>query len=109
MLSILQNIGLPETLVIIVVAILVFGRRLPEVAARAAVQVQRARRAMSDLRRETGIDAELREGRERLGAAAGSDLDREADRLGELLELRESLDANVNADLVLARLLGTFR
>lgn len=58
-----QNIGLPETILIGVLAILIFGRRLPEVAAKAAVQVQRFRRGLADLRRETGIDAEIRAAR----------------------------------------------
>lgn len=60
MVGFIHNIGLPETILVAVVAILVFGKRLPEVAVRAAVQVQKMRRALADLRRETGIDAEIR-------------------------------------------------
>jgi len=60
MIGFVHNIGLPETLLVVVIAILVFGKRLPEVAVRGAVQVQKLRRAMADLRRETGIDAEIR-------------------------------------------------
>jgi Sec-independent protein translocase protein TatA len=59
----IQNINPTELLLIAVVAILVFGRRLPEVAGQAASHVQRARRAFNDLRRETGIDDEIREAR----------------------------------------------
>ena len=45
---------------IAVVAVVVFGRRLPEVAGKAFVQLRRLRQSMNDLRRETGIDRELR-------------------------------------------------
>lgn len=69
MIAFFQNIGLPETIVIAVLAILIFGRRLPEVAARAAVQVQRMRRGLADLRRETGIDAEMRAARRAIEGA----------------------------------------
>jgi Sec-independent protein translocase protein TatA len=48
-----------EILVIIVVAILVFGQRLPQVAGEAAATLQRVKRSLSDLRRETGIDQEI--------------------------------------------------
>lgn len=63
MLGFIQNINPTELLLIAIVAILVFGRRLPEVAGQAAAHVQRARRAFNDLRRETGIDTEIREAR----------------------------------------------
>lgn len=63
MLAFIQNINPTELVLIAVVAILVFGRRLPEVAGRAAAHAQRARRAFNDLRRDSGIDDELREAR----------------------------------------------
>jgi Sec-independent protein translocase protein TatA len=53
------NLGPSEIVVIAVVAILVFGARLPEVAAQAASVVMRMRRSLADLRRETGLDAEI--------------------------------------------------
>jgi Sec-independent protein translocase protein TatA len=52
-----------EVLVIAVVAILVFGDRLPTVAAEAANFVAKMRRSLADLRRETGIDREFAEAR----------------------------------------------
>ena len=55
------GLSLAETIVIGVVALLVFGHRLPEVAMQCAVQMQRLRRSLSDLRRESGVDRELRE------------------------------------------------
>jgi TatA/E family protein of Tat protein translocase len=48
-----------EILVILVVAILVFGPRLPQVAGETAATLQRFKRTLSDLRRETGIDQEI--------------------------------------------------
>lgn len=63
-LAFLTNINPTELVVIAVVAVLIFGRRLPEVAGRAAGHVQRARRALSDLKRESGLDEELRTARE---------------------------------------------
>lgn len=54
------NLDLTEVVVVLVVAIIVFGRNLPRVAARAAVQFGRARRSMQTLWRETGIEDEIR-------------------------------------------------
>ena len=49
-----------ETLVIAVVAILVFGNRLPEVAVRCVRWIQGVRGSLDQLRRETGLDEEIR-------------------------------------------------
>ncbi len=59
MLSIL-NLGLPEMAMIAGIAVIVFGRRLPEVAAQAYRQIVRLRQSLETLRRETGIDREMR-------------------------------------------------
>jgi sec-independent protein translocase protein TatA len=63
-LALIGNLSLLELLLIGVVAVLVFGRRLPEVAGQAAGQVMRAKRALTNLRRESGIDDELRRARD---------------------------------------------
>ncbi len=63
-LAFLTNINPTELVVIVVVAILIFGRRLPEVAGRAAGHLQRARQALGELKRESGLDEELRTARE---------------------------------------------
>jgi Sec-independent protein translocase protein TatA len=57
------NLGVSEILLIAVIAILVFGRNLPSAAVRAASTLQNLRRSLADLRRETGIDEELRRAR----------------------------------------------
>ncbi|HTF89180.1 MAG TPA: hypothetical protein VK843_12275 [Planctomycetota bacterium] len=50
-----------EIIVIVVVAILVFGERLPQVAAEFAGWLMKLRRSLTDLRRESGIDREISE------------------------------------------------
>ncbi|MBM3988045.1 MAG: twin-arginine translocase TatA/TatE family subunit [Planctomycetes bacterium] len=55
----LFGLSFAELVVIFVVAILVFGQRLPRVAGETAATLQRVRRSLSDLRRETGIDHEI--------------------------------------------------
>jgi Sec-independent protein translocase protein TatA len=61
MLALIGNLSLGETIVIAVLAILIFGDRLPQVAARAYGQIRKLRRTVDDVRRETGIDRELRQ------------------------------------------------
>lgn len=76
MLAFVFNFGTLEILCVAVVAVLVFGRKLPEVAVQAAQVVQKLRRAMTDLRRETGIDEELRRARRTIDEAVPRDLRR---------------------------------
>lgn len=49
-----------ELLVVAAAALMVFGSRLPEVALRAVAHVMRARRAVSKMWRDTGLEEELR-------------------------------------------------
>ena len=74
------NLGLTEMLLILVVAILVFGRNLPTVAVQAAATVQKMRRSLVDLRREAGIDEELRRARREFEQAVPRDLPRLVER-----------------------------
>lgn len=60
MLAFIGNLSPLEIVVVAVLAILIFGKRLPEVAGRAMYQLRRMRQSMEDLRRETGIDSEFR-------------------------------------------------
>src|SRR5690349_6914603 len=55
------NLGATEIVVILVVAILIFGPRLPQVAAEAAGWVMKLKRSLNDLRRDSGIDREISE------------------------------------------------
>jgi Sec-independent protein translocase protein TatA len=61
MLAFLENLSLTEIGIVIVVAVMVFGGKLPEAAGQAAAQLQKLRRQLTDLKRETGIDKELAE------------------------------------------------
>ena len=63
MLAFITNLSFGEVFAILVVAVLIFGRRLPEVAARGAVHMQRLRRGMQEFRRESGFDEEIRKAR----------------------------------------------
>lgn len=66
MIAFINNLSFGETLVIGVLAILFFGRRLPEVAAQAGAKLQDLKRSMNDLRRDIGLDEQLREAQERM-------------------------------------------
>ena len=59
MLAFLWNLGMQETLIIAVVAVLVFGKRLPQVAGEAMRALAKVRRQLDDLRRESGIEREM--------------------------------------------------
>jgi len=65
----LLNLSPVEIAIIAIAAIVVFGRRLPQVAGQAAGAVQRLRRSLDDLRRETGIDREIQEARRAVESA----------------------------------------
>jgi Sec-independent protein translocase protein TatA len=60
MLALIGNLDGGELVIIVVVAVLIFGRRLPEVAGQAAGMVGRLRRTLESLWQETGIDHEVR-------------------------------------------------
>lgn len=61
MLAFLGNLGMFEMLVVAVVAILIFGKNLPQAASKAYLQVRKLRNAVDDIRRESGIDREIRD------------------------------------------------
>lgn len=65
-LALLGNLGLGETVLVVLLAVLVFGRRLPEVVVQGVRTLHKVKRSLEDLRRETGVDAELREMRRTL-------------------------------------------
>lgn len=74
----LLNLGMFEIGLILVVAILVFGRDLPSAAVQAAATLQKLRRSLADMRRETGIDDELRRARREFEQAVPRDAARAA-------------------------------
>ncbi|MBL8803810.1 MAG: twin-arginine translocase TatA/TatE family subunit [Planctomycetes bacterium] len=70
-----------ELLVIGIVAIMVFGGRLPQVAGEVAATVQKLRRSLNDLRRDSGIDREIANARREFEQGVAKPL-READLAG---------------------------
>ncbi|MCA8978673.1 MAG: hypothetical protein H6831_12105 [Planctomycetes bacterium] len=60
MLALIFNAGWMELLLVAVISVMVFGRDLPHVAAKAFVHLQRLRRAVQQVWRETGISQEMR-------------------------------------------------
>lgn len=60
MLALIGNLGPGESLAVIVVMILVFGGRLPDVARDIMRGVAKLRRSMDDLRREIDLDGDIR-------------------------------------------------
>lgn len=61
MLALFGNISGLEVGLILLLAVMIFGRRLPEVASRVYTQFRRFREGVDRFRRDTGIDREMRE------------------------------------------------
>jgi Sec-independent protein translocase protein TatA len=59
-LAIFGDFAFTELLLVAAVALMVFGKRLPEVAVRAAAHLTRLRRSLTQMWREAGIEDELR-------------------------------------------------
>lgn len=70
------GLGPSEIVVIVVAAILIFGPRLPQVAAEAAGWIMKLKRSLGDLRRESGIDREFSEVRRQVENAIPRDVRR---------------------------------
>ena len=60
MLAFFTDVSFAEILLVGAVALIIFGRRLPEVAMRAGAQFVRLRRQLSTVWRQTGLEEELR-------------------------------------------------
>ena len=60
MFALFGDFAFTELLLVAAVALMVFGKRLPEVAMRAAAQLTRLRRTVTQMWREAGIEEELR-------------------------------------------------
>ena len=85
MIAFLDNLALPELFLAAIVAVMVFGRRLPQVLAKVFVQVQRARRGVSQVWRETGIGQEMRSLQRELDESM-------PEKVSPLSEVRRSVD-----------------
>jgi Sec-independent protein translocase protein TatA len=58
--AIFEDVGLSEILVLGIAGVLLFGKRLPEVASQAGAQLVKFRRALQQVKAESGIDQEVR-------------------------------------------------
>lgn len=57
----LSSLSVGEVLAIAILAVVIFGKDLPSVLTEVARHIAKLRRAVTDLKRETGIDQELRD------------------------------------------------
>jgi len=97
MIALIGNFDVMELLLIGSVALLVFGKRLPEVAVRGAAQLVRLRRSVTRMWREAGLEEELRRvrreiDRETSTLPSAGDLARESDWRPEVQSDIDSLD-----------------
>ena len=90
MLGIIGNLHMMELLVIALAALMIFGRRLPEVALRGAAQIVRLRRSVTKMWREAGLEEELRKVRR--------DIDREVDQVQRSLPSLTTQEEDVDDD-----------
>ncbi|MBK7878764.1 MAG: hypothetical protein IPJ77_24155 [Planctomycetes bacterium] len=60
-LALIGNLDTTELIVVVIAAVLVFGRRLPQVAAQAGAQVGKLRRQLDAAWKDSGVDKEVRE------------------------------------------------
>jgi Sec-independent protein translocase protein TatA len=59
-LALIGNLDTAELVIVMVVAVLIFGKQLPQVAAQAGSQLVKLRRSLDAAWRETGMDDEIR-------------------------------------------------
>ena len=74
MFAFFDNLGGTELLIVLVVALLVFGKRLPQVAGDAARQMAKIRRSLDEAWRDTGMEKEIQQVRRDLETAIPRDL-----------------------------------
>jgi Sec-independent protein translocase protein TatA len=70
----IDNLGGTELLIVLVAALLVFGKRLPQVAGDAARQMAKLRRSLDEAWRDTGMEKEIQQVRRDLETAIPRDL-----------------------------------
>jgi Sec-independent protein translocase protein TatA len=58
--ALIGNLNLVEIAIIMAAAVMIFGRNLPRVVAEVLTHLAKAKRAMRDMWRETGIEQEMR-------------------------------------------------
>ena len=98
-LALIGNLDTSELVIVMLVAILIFGRRLPQVAAQAGRQVVKLRRSLDSAWRDTGMEREIREVQRTLEEAIPRNLS-----IGEMARLASAeMDKRVRANEGAAR------
>jgi Sec-independent protein translocase protein TatA len=98
-LALIDNLGGVELLIVFVAALLVFGKRLPEVAGQAGKHIVKLRRSFDSAWKDTGIDREIRQVQRDLDQAIPRDLS-----IGDMARLAsEEMDKRVKANQEEAR------
>jgi Sec-independent protein translocase protein TatA len=99
MLAFLDNLGGTELLIVMVVGLLVFGKKLPQVAGDAAKQLVKLRRSLDEAWRDTGMQQEIQNVKRDLETAIPRDLS-----LGDMARLASAeMDKRIRANEDAAR------
>lgn len=103
MFALFGNLDFTELLVIAAAAIMIFGRRLPEVAVRGAAQLVRLRRTVTQMWRDAGIEDEIRRVRREIDRSvprlpSADQMVREADRRRRALEVTAETESQAAED-----------
>lgn len=94
MIALIGNLDTSELMIVALVAILIFGKRLPQVAAQAGSQLVKLRRSLDQAWRETGMEKEIRNVQRDLDNVIPRDLS-----LGEMARLASAeMDKRVRAN-----------
>jgi Sec-independent protein translocase protein TatA len=99
MLAFLENIGGTELLIVMVVGLLVFGKKLPQVAGDAAKQLVKLRRSLDEAWRDTGMQQEIQSVKRDIETAIPRDLS-----IGDMARLASAeMDKRIRANEEAAR------
>jgi Sec-independent protein translocase protein TatA len=74
MFALIDNLGFGEFTIVAIAALLVFGKRLPQVAGQAGAQIAKLRRSLDTAWRESGVAKEIRSVQREFQEAAPRDL-----------------------------------
>jgi Sec-independent protein translocase protein TatA len=94
MLAMFDNLGGSELLIVMAAALLVFGKRLPQVAGDAARQLVKLRRSLDEAWRDTGMQQEILNVKRELENAIPRDLS-----IGEMAKIASAeMDKRIRAN-----------
>lgn len=84
MLALIGNLGPIETAVVVMMAVLIFGRRLPEVVMELLRALHKLKTSLTNLRSEVNLDSELRDLQRSVHDVVPRDLDSALSATGRL-------------------------